>query len=167
MVITHSGLAVMRMSFGGEAGRADYAAPLAEYDQELARGWVNFEAWWERVVFEQAGNFSRGDLILALAHKDGGAHVDPELGDAYAALSRGNLLGLYSLPSPDSNRAGIGIAMGPRGGQGEPFASQGEPWGSPVPANVRQVAYELEQTIGRLPEFVSPEVSPEEDKGET
>ena len=34
--------------------------------------------------------FSRRAIVLAVANKDGGAHVDPSLDEAYAALTRGN-----------------------------------------------------------------------------
>ena len=37
--------------------------------------------------------FNRRELILALANKDGGAHVDPELDHAYADLTRNNSVG--------------------------------------------------------------------------
>jgi hypothetical protein len=148
-VVMHSGLAVTRMSLGGGGG-ASYAAPLAEYDQEFARGWVDFTSWWNRLVFQtEAGNFTRGDLVLALAHQDGGAHVDPELSDAYAALSRGNLLGWYSITTKEPNTGAVGVTLGPAA------AARGESFGSPAPANVRQVAFELDQTFTQgLPELV-------------
>jgi hypothetical protein len=141
-VIAHSGLAVLRMAMGGDASGTRYAAPLAEYDVEFSRGWVDFDTWWNRVVIDdmQGNAFTRSDLVLALAHKDGGAHVDPDLDEAYAALSRSNSLGWYVLESPDPNAGGVGITLGGAG-------SAGEPMGSPVPTNVRQVAFELDYTI--------------------
>ena len=68
--------------------------------------------------------FSRKGLTLALAQLDGGAHVDPTLEEAYAALSRSNSLG-WTFHVGD----------------------EALPDESPVPANVRQVAYELQATI--------------------
>ena len=61
----------------------------------LARGTpapVEFRQWWESVILtDQLGNsFSRRSFVLALANKDGGAHVDPELDDGYAALVKAN-----------------------------------------------------------------------------
>jgi hypothetical protein len=63
-------------------------------------------------------------LVLGLAHLDGGAHVDPELPAAYAALSRSNSLGWEMHIS------------------GELVSLE-----SPVLANVRQIAYEVELTL--------------------
>jgi hypothetical protein len=63
-------------------------------------------------------------LVLGLAHTDGGAHVDPELEEAYAELSRDNSLGLTFYQNDERL-----------------------PDTSPVPANVRQIAFEVEKTI--------------------
>lgn len=51
---------------------------------------VAFEAWWTTpvIVDMKQREITRERLILALANKDGGAHVDPELDDIYADLSR-------------------------------------------------------------------------------
>lgn len=86
-----------------------------------------FEDWWNAVVIIDGigTTFTRKDLVLALANKDGGAHVDPELNAAYAALSRSGSLGWM-----------ISDDTGAR-----PMIE------SPVPASVRQIAYELEQTF--------------------
>ncbi|MEM5428250.1 hypothetical protein [Cupriavidus oxalaticus] len=56
---------------------------------------VPFAEWWNNaVVKDKAGrNFNRRDLILNVSNTDGGAHVDPELDDAYLQLSRQNSLG--------------------------------------------------------------------------
>ncbi len=86
-----------------------------------------FEDWWNTVVIIDAAGttFTRKALVLALANKDGGAHVDPELDAAYAALSRSGSLGWM-----------ISDDTGAR-----PLIE------SPVPASVRQIAYELERTF--------------------
>jgi hypothetical protein len=54
-----------------------------------------FEDWWNRVVFrtQDCHKLSRRSLVLALANRDGGAHVDPKLDAAYAAISRENAMG--------------------------------------------------------------------------
>jgi hypothetical protein len=51
---------------------------------------VPFTTWWEEIVIkDRQGNvFTRKDIILAMANKEGGAHVDPELDEAYARLTR-------------------------------------------------------------------------------
>lgn len=55
-----------------------------------------FTEWWESiVVVDMSRNqFSRRDLILSLCNKDGGAHIDPQLDSAYAALTRNASMGL-------------------------------------------------------------------------
>ena len=56
---------------------------------------VPFTKWWgEIVVKDKTGQlFSRKDLVLAMANKEGGAHVDSHLDEAYARLARFNAMG--------------------------------------------------------------------------
>ena len=51
---------------------------------------VPFTPWWEDIVIKDRGGqvFTRKDLIVAMANKEGGAHVDPELDEEYARLTR-------------------------------------------------------------------------------
>lgn len=85
---------------------------------------VSFEDWWQRIILtDQRGNvFSRRDLVLAVANKDGGAHIDSAMSERYRALSRENSLGFVQGPD-------------------RPIAN------SIVLASVRQIAEELLQTI--------------------
>jgi hypothetical protein len=85
-----------------------------------------FDRWWQEPVTRDAhGNlFSRRDYVLTLSNQDGGAHVDPALNDAWAALTRDNSLGW--------------IAVGPAGSA---------PLGTPAFASVRQIAYEVARTL--------------------
>ena len=57
-----------------------------------------FDKWWNKIVISDKNNkkFTRKKLILALANQDGGAHVDPELNEAYAELSRNNSVGWFT-----------------------------------------------------------------------
>ena len=59
--------------------------------------WKEFNEWWEKIVIEDSKGqkFSRRKLILVLANKEGGAHIDPELDADYAALSRDNSMGCF------------------------------------------------------------------------
>jgi len=54
-----------------------------------------FPDWWNKIVIIDSlkTKFSRRDLVLALANKDGGAHVDPALDESYNNLSRKNSVG--------------------------------------------------------------------------
>lgn len=47
--------------------------------------------WWsEQTVYTfEGGPYSRKDLVLSAANKDGGAHVDPELDKYYEHLEKG------------------------------------------------------------------------------
>ena len=51
---------------------------------------VSFTKWWEGTVIRDGSGqlFTRRDLILAMANKEGGSHVDPQLDEAYASLAR-------------------------------------------------------------------------------
>lgn len=135
-IVIGSGLAVIRMGFGEEEGTG-YAAPL---DGRTRRPVLRFRPWWSQPVLDdgEGSHFNRRDLVLGLAHKDGGAHVDLDLERAYAALSRSNSLGW------------------------EFGAGDGDDWtpaGSPIPANVRQIGYELECTLTeQLAELIVQEV---------
>jgi hypothetical protein len=41
------------------------------------KNYLSVEEWWSEVVHEFRQTFSRRDIILAAANKDGGAHIDP------------------------------------------------------------------------------------------
>ena len=72
---------------------AEYRAPLD--GRNMAK--IDFIKWWEEnIIFkDNRGNiFTRKDLVRNVANKDGGAHVAPDLQEAYANLSRFNLTGL-------------------------------------------------------------------------
>ncbi len=115
-----SGLATIQ--FGG--GSVRYVAALGGRERRVPQP---FRSWWGTPVLRdiQGNEFSRKDLVLGVAHLDGGAHVDPELKPAYAALTRSNSLG-WEYGDGTTN---LLLAQ------------------SPALANVRQVAYELLLTI--------------------
>jgi|CXWL01.1.fsa_nt_gi SEC-C motif len=70
------------------SGASKYRPQLDSVSQQA----VPFDQWWNAPViidFTQR-EITRRRLILAVANKDGGAHIDPELDDIYADLSRSN-----------------------------------------------------------------------------
>ena len=75
----------------------DYVAPLDNLSPARSKDKkVGFARWWDRTIIykDNAGNeFTRKNLVLAVANKEGGAHIDPKLDSAYANLSRFNSLG--------------------------------------------------------------------------
>lgn len=116
----------------------EHIAPLSSHGGE--GDWLPFHTWWsEQAVFRAAAEeknqpeedrltFSRRDLVLNVADKDGGAHVDAELTPEYAALSRFNALGFV-------------VSYG---------GSAAVPIEDPVPPALRQIAYEVQCTYDRF-----------------
>jgi len=84
-------LVVVRMSQEGAKYLASVQAGGSPYQPKL----IKFVDWWnEPVIKDQQGRkFSRRKLIQNVANTDGGAHVDPNLEEAYMDLSRNNSLG--------------------------------------------------------------------------
>ncbi len=80
-------------SVGPKGGR--YVAPLDDLPPTQVFQKVSFSDFWESDIFvDNKGNrFSRKKLVLAIANKDGGAHIDPELDQEYAELTKQNSLG--------------------------------------------------------------------------
>lgn len=76
---------------------------------------VSLSDWWNGIVFvgKDRVEYSRKDLVLALANQDGGAHVDPRLDEEYSNLSRNNSLGWVETrnsgewPMPDEVPAAV------------------------------------------------------------
>ena len=53
-----------------------------------------FNDWWNEIIFDDKKNkFTRRDIVTYVANQDGGAHVDPELDESYATLTKMNSLG--------------------------------------------------------------------------
>ncbi|GEA16290.1 hypothetical protein E308F_25340 [Moorella sp. E308F] len=123
-LISHMGLIGIKMGPKG----VEYWAPLDDGPPGRPRVWVPFDLWWNKIVFKNDSyEFSRKDVILAVANKDGGAHVDPTLHEAYAKLSRNNLLGWMYVEN--------GVERGPIL--------------NPELAAIRQIAYEVIKTLQR------------------
>jgi hypothetical protein len=120
------GLVILRV----KPGEGRYIAPLRGLPPPRIKPPIKFTPWWTSGVGEggEGTLWSRRDFVMALANKEGGAHVDPELTDAYEHLVHANGLG-FSVPTAS--------------GVDEPFA------GSPVAASVRQITHELLETLDR------------------
>lgn len=97
--MSHGGLVFMALAAGG----ARFVAMLDDIPPNLAK-WISFDRWWSMPIFVDKDRrvLSRKDVILAAANQDGGAHVDPVLNDAYAALSRDHSLGWISTDGKDT-----------------------------------------------------------------
>ncbi len=75
--------------------------------------WVSFEEWWDKLVIvdSQGNQFSRGRLVRILSNQVGGAHVDPQLDAAYAALTREHSMAIaYEIADRSGDLAGVELA---------------------------------------------------------
>ncbi|MGH8527833.1 MAG: hypothetical protein ACREXY_27520 [Gammaproteobacteria bacterium] len=120
------GLVLMRMTAEVNRAAGQYVAPLGMERPSGVR-LVPFAGWWHNDVMKVDGTWSRKQLVLTLANKEGGAHVDSSLDARYEDLAKHNGLGW--------------MVNGP--GEAAPFA------GNVVAIGVRQIAYELLETLGR------------------
>lgn len=95
--------------------------------------YLDFDTWWSAVVLTDGlgAEFSRADLVRAVANTDGGGHVDPTLDASYYALSRSNSLG-WIMTEPSGEQL---------------------PFDNPVPASIRQIAYEVDVSLVRAAEL--------------
>lgn len=132
-IMTYNGITATDLTSQG----ATYVAPLDELPPDNPPKRVSFAQWWNGVIFVDQGGreTTRGDLILAVANKDGGSHVDPVLDEKYANLSRRNALAWHF--------------SGPRGDV---------PLKSPERAAVRQIAHEVLKSINPAMPIVKPKV---------
>jgi hypothetical protein len=76
---------------------------------------------------QKKSKFNRRELVLALENKDGGAHIDPELDQTYADLTRNNSVGwVFSNGTDERPMAGVELY------------------------SVRQIAFEIIKSIEQL-----------------
>lgn len=135
------GLLMMQFDSGPEGGGGRYVPRLEDGSpRTVGQAPLSFSSWWGRPVAKdgRGEEFSRCDFVLTVANKDGGAHVDPSLDMSYAALTRDNSMGwVYSSDSSEAEvRLGGNVAF----------------------ASVRQIAFEVEQSLQRdLMHFIDPE----------
>lgn len=94
-----------------------------------------FEEWWTAVLVRDFDkrNFTREFVVKTVANKDGGAHLDPTLPDSYLAVSRG---------------PGFGLSI--------QIDSHDQHHGDPVPALLRQITWEFEQSLRRTAPVLLP-----------
>lgn len=101
--------------------------PKAHLDDGFRSVRVRFDLWWDGIVFvdKERNEFSRKDIVLTLANKQGGSHVDPQIDEKYSNLRKRNTLGWF-------------VVFGD--GREVPGADQ-------VPAAMRQIAHEALKTL--------------------
>ncbi|MFP3581350.1 hypothetical protein SB659_17445 [Arthrobacter sp. SIMBA_036] len=124
---------------------------------------LRIDDWWKQPVMrDTAGReFSREQLVLFLANTDGGAHVDASLPEDYYALSRLNSAAVYAgmgapkivvsenaTPTDEyTHQMALSVGAAPT----EEYIRENKmtfnELGSPVPASVRQIAWELMRSV--------------------
>ncbi|EKE04555.1 MAG: hypothetical protein ACD_20C00050G0001 [uncultured bacterium] len=111
---THSLIAI-----GMSNGVCIYTAPLDNRSKHK----VSFSTWWEKIVFsdQDKKQLTRKDLILIVANKEGGSHIDPQSDDTYIDITKFNSLGWMT----DNN------SLGP----------------NPILVSIRQLAHEFILTL--------------------
>lgn len=123
-LVSYHGLVGLRMENGGSR----YWAPLGEGAPGRSGKYVFFPDWWNQVVIVDSlkARFTRRELVLALANKDGGAHVDSHLDDSYAELTRNNSVG-WMMSDGINHKPMLDVEL----------------------HSVRQIAYEMHNSIRR------------------
>jgi len=125
ILVGSSGLAMQRVS-AGPSGGGRYVPIGDDPSPDRRRPPVGFDDWWTRPYQIGSDYFSRKDIVLHVANKEGGVHVDTSLDQLYANLMRGNLAGWQYRVDGDLEADFEGnIAL----------------------ANLRQIARELRRTI--------------------
>lgn len=125
-LLTNPGLVVTKQTTGRGA---EWAAPLGMPLPPRQHPPASFETWWRTPVVKDESDrtWPREKFVLHLAHSEGGGHVDPREPDEWLrALEEDNTLGWMAV---------------------DPITGEGPMLNGPILPSVRQIAYELEQTI--------------------
>jgi hypothetical protein len=120
-LLSHSSLVEMHVM-------AHKTEPMPIFDDVLnPPRWVKFDEWWNGLVLvdKEKNEFSRRDIVLNLANKDGGAHVDHKIDEKYQKLRAGNGLGWFTIAEDGRSIAGE----------------------DHVPATMRQIAHEMLKSL--------------------
>ena len=129
-MLAHLGLIGLTMSNDG----GSYYPFLDDTPGDIGDVWITFNKWWTgNIVLSDTNQhkYTRKDLVLLGANKDGGAHIDPILDDKYVQLSRENAVGWT-------------------------FETNGieAPLADPHLYSIRQIGHEMMKTIeNKLPDF--------------
>lgn len=83
-----SGLNVTRVTVNGGKATAIYMPKLGDSSSNLQS--LRCDMWWQQVVYANV-QATRKDIVLGAANKDGGAHVDFDVSDQYAAARKGSM----------------------------------------------------------------------------
>jgi len=111
-------------------GGGGNAIPFFDDSPPGTSGYVKFTEYWNRPVLEtREKHFTRKELVSSVANTDGGAHVDPELDEEYANLSRNDAFG-WKAGTSETGMSPVGIVE---------------------LASIRQIAHEILRTL--IPDY--------------
>jgi hypothetical protein len=121
-IISHSGLIRLKLPEGKNLSK-----PVPLFDKGKNNNMVPFDTWWNGIVLvdREKNKFTRRDIVLTLANKEGGAHIDEEIDDSYFNLRKNNALEMFDVTP-----------------EGKTFSSADQ-----VPASMRQIAHEILKTL--------------------
>jgi hypothetical protein len=100
----------LRVGGAGSRGGTSFTRYRGDKSPEAK---VPLQDWWLRPCWDSGNNqVSNKDIILALANKEGGAHVDDDLSAKYAAAKNQGRIAVNGRPVSDLARLGslVGIA---------------------------------------------------------
>jgi hypothetical protein len=128
LLTMHAGLTIMRMTMGtGSSWVPRLVAPSAP---GAPLGSIRFGAWWDGSIVlrdTHSVTWTRQNVVLDLANREGGAHVDPMRPEDLKALEEDNSMGWTHSDSIT--------------GDGQPMLN------GPLLPSVRQIAYELQVSL--------------------
>jgi hypothetical protein len=113
---------------GGKEG-SWYVPKLKNNEAEQAYPVERFSSWWKLMVLQDwAGHsWTRQSLVLEIANKEGGSHVDPTQSDGMRAVELENSMGWI-----------VHDSRGEHSFENKPFLP-----------SIRQIAWEVQHTLER------------------
>jgi len=152
-IMATSGLVQVQFSTNPPSGR--YVAGLGNLPPDRLGQRSAFSVWWNRGITKPRNGmeYSRASMVLAVANREGGAHVDPLRDPIYQALVVENGLGWRH--TADADHVGLIWSQVDDDVSGEPMK------GDPLLAAVRQVAYEVIETVSGQLSAILPDWSEE------
>lgn len=93
LIRSHEGLVAMAV-IGGQAGFW-YVPVLTNNRDRRDYPIVSFRSWWDLMVLQDwvGHSWTRRSLVLEMANKEGGAHIDPTQSEAIRAVELENSMG--------------------------------------------------------------------------
>lgn len=79
-------------------GNGSRYIPIIEENSNNRVFYLDFEDWWNEIIFDDKVNvFTRKDVVLYAANKEGGAHFDDKIPEKFSNLVKYNSLGVVDM----------------------------------------------------------------------